>query len=170
MAQIVLMVPLGEMPAGGLPGYPIDPGYGVGRPGGGHAGQLPAPGEPGHPSHPIAPGAPGIPDQGLPVPPQVWPQPPFPPLPPDFASKVIVAVHRPGQDWVVKSYPVGPSHPIAPGAPGYPDQGLPGRPEYPSQGPVRPPEYPTTGPVPPSGQHPSQGPGQGMPAPTPQYR
>jgi hypothetical protein len=36
-----------------------------------------------------------------------------PPLPPELASQMVVAVKRPGQDWVVKSYDV------------VPDQGLP---------------------------------------------
>jgi hypothetical protein len=89
------------------PGGPVDPGYGV----------------PGYrPSHPIAPGGgwpvdPGYgvgierPDQGLPVPPETLP--PLPEVPPELESSVVVAVHKPGQEWVVKSYPVGPSHPIA---------------------------------------------------------
>jgi len=96
----------------------------------------------GHPSHPIAPGGqppgiwggappwvdntlpgsqPGV-DNGLPVPPNVWPPQPIAPLPPELSSQVIVAVHKPGQDWVVKSYPVGPSQ--GPGMPGQlPDPG-----------------------------------------------
>lgn len=145
------------------PGRPVDPGWGVGLPGGrpidpgwgipeGGVVSPPiyipgvpphAPGSPSHPiyitgepsnpiyipgypTHPIAPGGrPGRPvdpgwginidrpDQGLPVPPEVWPIPPAP-LPPDLESQIVVAVHRPGQGWVVKKYPVGP------------DQGLPG--------------------------------------------
>jgi len=73
----------------------------------------------GHPSHPIAPGgkppgywggeAPPYPDHGLPVPPTVWPPEPIAPLPPDLESVVVVAVHKPGQDWEVKTYPVAPS-------------------------------------------------------------
>lgn len=111
--QIVLLVPLGDLAGGGAGQLPIFPGAGGGTPG-----HLPAPGEPGHPSHPIYGGG-GAPDQGLPVPPQVWPSPPQP-LPPDLAGQIIVAVHRPGQDWIVKSYPplTGPAHPIAPGGPG----------------------------------------------------
>jgi hypothetical protein len=125
--QIVLLVPLGDL-AGGTPGQlPIFPGAGapghLPAPGGGAPGHLPAPGEPGHPSHPISPGAGGAPDQGLPVPPEVWPNPPQP-LPPELATQVVVAVHRPGHDWVVKSYPA-----VGPG------QGLPGGPGMPAPGP-----------------------------------
>ncbi|HEV8503650.1 MAG TPA: hypothetical protein VGR63_18915, partial [Casimicrobiaceae bacterium] len=116
---------------GGAPSYP-DQGL---PPGGGHPSQPIY--HPGHPDHGLPSQPPGIwpspghPDQGLPpggqpVPPEVWPKPPAPPLPPELESQVVVAVHKPGQDWVVKSYPVGPdqglppgqphpSHPIAPG-------------------------------------------------------
>lgn len=89
---------------------------------------------PGVPTHPIVlpplgiwggappyvdiggPGSQPGPDQGLPVPPSVWPPEPIPPLPPALESQTVVAVHRPGQDWVVKTYPTGP------------DQGLPEEP------------------------------------------
>ena len=53
--------------------------------------------------------APPYPDNGLPVPPTVWPPEPIAPLPPDLESVVVVAVHKPGQDWEVKTYPVAPS-------------------------------------------------------------
>jgi hypothetical protein len=124
-------------PDQGLPGQP--PGYwgGVAPP---TVGNPIAPGgqppgywggvAPPYPSHPIAPGgqppgfwggvAPPHPDQGLPpggqpVPPEVWPQPPVPPLPPELESQLIIAVHKPGaEEWEIKSYSVGP------------DQGLPG--------------------------------------------
>ena len=43
------------------------------------------------------------PPGGTPVPPQIWPTPPQP-LPPQIASQIVVAVHRPGQDWVVRAY------------------------------------------------------------------
>jgi hypothetical protein len=87
----------------------------------------------GHTSHPIAPGgsppgiwggAPPYPDNGLPVPPNVWPPQPIAPLPPDLASQVVVAVHKPGQDWVVKTYPVGPDNTL-PGQPPRVDNTLP---------------------------------------------
>ena len=68
----------------------------------------------GAPSHPIA----GFPDQGLPpggtpVPPGTI-NPPLPVPPGALANQIVVAVHRPGQDWEVKAYPVGPAHPIPP--------------------------------------------------------
>jgi len=59
---------------------------------------------------------------GTPVPPSVWPPEPIDPLPPELESQIVVAVHRPGQDWVVKTYPVGPSQ----GLPPYVDNSPPG--------------------------------------------
>ncbi len=83
-------------PDQGLPPYPdqgLPPSVGV----------WPGP----SPSHPIA-----LPPGGTPVPPEVWPNPPTPPG--DYASQIIVAVYRPGEEWEVKAYPVAPSHPIPP--------------------------------------------------------
>jgi hypothetical protein len=68
-------------------------------------------GPPAYPDIGGPPPQPGIwptPPGGQPVPPEVWPQPPVPPLPPELESSVIVAVHKPGQDWEVKSYPIAP--------------------------------------------------------------
>jgi hypothetical protein len=114
MAQIALIVPLGDLPGGGA-GI-IDPGYGV-RPGGGRPDNT-LPGGGLYPGHEL-PGGGGTPGQlpagGTDVPPDIWPQPPMNPLPPNLESQIVVAVHRPGQPWVVKSYPVAPS------------QGLPGQ-------------------------------------------
>lgn len=100
MAQIVLLVPLGE--------GPVDPGFGGGRPGygggypshglpgsGGHPSQpiyhpghpdhgLPS--QPGHPSQGLPIWAPGHPDAGLPVPPGID----APAVPPDLAGQLIV--------------------------------------------------------------------------------
>jgi hypothetical protein len=89
----------------GAPGSPQHPIYIPGYPDQG----LPIGGSP---SHPIV----GFPDQGLPpggspVPPEVWPQ---PPVPPELANQIIVAVHRPGQEWEVQTYPVGPAHSVDP--------------------------------------------------------
>jgi len=109
----------GGRPDQGLPGVegPVDPDYGVGseRPGhlpswrpGGRPGHLPAWG-----GRPVDPGW-GVgaehPDQGLPVPPHVWPRPPGGGLPVD-----------PG--WGVGAE--RPSHPIYPVGPGHPDNTLP---------------------------------------------
>lgn len=98
----------------GFPTNPIAPG-----------GQPPYPSQgPGFPTNPIAPGgeppgywggvAPPVVDNGLPVPPTVWPPEPIAPLPPDLSSQIVVAVHRPGQDWEVKTYPVGPDQSLPP--------------------------------------------------------
>jgi len=111
-------------PPGGYPAHPIAPGGGPSQ-------------GPGFPTNPIAPGGqppgfwggvapPGV-DNGLPVPPTTWPPEPIPPLPPELSSQVVVAVHKPGQDWVVKSYPVGPDQGL-PQPPAGPSQGLPGQP------------------------------------------
>ena len=56
----------------------------------------------------------------------------------------------PRRSFLAYVIPVGgrfghPSHPIAPGEPGAPDQGLPGEPEYPDQGLPGEPEYPDQG-------------------------
>jgi hypothetical protein len=123
----------GGHPDQGLPGIegPVDPGYGVDE---GGVGIWP-----------------GLPDQGLPKPPPgIWPPPvgiwPPTPLPPDHPMP-------PGSIWP----PVGhPSHPIAPGRPvrpdqglprppGTPDQGLPGQPPHPDQGLPGAPVYPSHG-------------------------
>jgi hypothetical protein len=105
-AYLALITPLtGAHPAQPLPVPPVYPSHGL--PGGGYPDQG-LPGE-GHPD--------GRPDQGLPVPPGTI-YPPLPPeLPPSLAGQTVVAVKRPGQDWVVKSYPPGPAHPIAPTPP-----------------------------------------------------
>jgi len=102
-------------PPGGHPAHPIAPG---GRPPGiwGGAPSYPDNTLPGQPPG-IWP-SPGRPDNSLPVPPDVWPPEPIPPLPPELSSQVVVATHMPGQDWVVRTYPIGP------------DQGLPGQPPY----------------------------------------
>ena len=72
----------------------------------------------GHPSQPIY--NPAHPDQGLPggtpVPPGTI-NPPLPSLPPALESQIVVAVHKPGQDWQVTSYPVGPSQGLPPQTP-----------------------------------------------------
>jgi len=114
----------------GSPGSPQHPIYIPGAP----PGSAGSPEHPiyitGIPSHPIvvvpplvpSQGLPGYPDQGLPVPPGQLPG--LPEVPPELASSIVVAVHKPGQPWVVKTYPVGPSHPIPP----TPDQGLPPEP------------------------------------------
>jgi len=88
----IVLPPLGIW--GGAPPY-VD----IGGPG-------PQPG----PEHPIVLPPPG----GTPVPPEVWPPDPIDPLPPQLASQIVVAVHMPGQDWVVKTYPIGPAHPMPP--------------------------------------------------------
>ena len=83
--HLAMITPLGGPHAGhDLPEMPgaVDPGWGAGTP-------------------PVDPGFGG----GVPVPPSLWPPQPLPPLPPDLETEVVVAVHRPGQDWVVKSRP-----------------------------------------------------------------
>ena len=98
----------GPMPGGpgGLPNYPsqgpgfptnpIAPGGPGGQPPGG---QHPSQG-PGFPTNPIA-----LPPGGQPVPPgQINPG----PVPPQYANQAVVAVHLPGQDWQVKTYPMQP--------------------------------------------------------------
>jgi hypothetical protein len=126
---LALIVPLGDgglgiwggpplYPDQGLPGsqpHPSHPIYHPGHPDHGKP-SHPIAGPPAYPSHPIH--IPGVPDQGLPpgqpVPPEVWPQPPVTPLPPEYESQLVVAVHQPGADeWTVTSYLVQP------------DQGMP---------------------------------------------
>ena len=140
MPQLYVILPVGGE---GI----IDPGFGnrpIHHPGHPDHG---LPSQPGHPSHPIYhPGHPdhglpahpdqglpggsgGRPDQGLPpfpsqgLPPGGTDIPsnelPMPEPPPDHAEDVIVAVHRPGEEWVVKAYD----------ADARPDQGLPPTPE-----------------------------------------
>jgi len=111
------------LPPGSISGTPEHPIYNPPHPDHSLPGAGSPPGiwpGPGYPTHPIAPGggegiwpSPGYPDQGLPVPPGQLPG--LPEVPPELASQVVVAVHKPGQPWVVKTYPVGPEHPIAPG-------------------------------------------------------
>jgi hypothetical protein len=115
---LALITPLTGAPP--TPTHPIAPGGGGGTP----SHPIYHPGHPDHgrPSHPIY--NPPYPDQGLPsggspthpiapggtpVPPQVWPATPPSPLPPELESQIVVAVHRPGQEWEVKAYSVVPS-------------------------------------------------------------
>ena len=146
--------PLGIWGGGGMP-YPDQglPGGQGGRPSQPiyHPGH-PDHGLPAHPDHGLPGGSGGRPDQGLPpfpsqgLPPGGTDIPsnelPMPEPPPDHADDIIVAVHRPGEEWVVKAYDADarpdqglpgsqphPSHPIAPGSPPRPDQGLPPTPQ-----------------------------------------
>ena len=89
-------------PDHGLPAHPDQ-----GLPGG--SGGRPDQGLPPFPSQGLPPGGEEIPSNELPM-----PQPPA-----DHADDIIVAVHRPGQEWVVKAYE----------ADTHPDQGLPPHPE-----------------------------------------
>ena len=105
-------------PGYGRPGGPVDPGYG--RPGPGYPSTGPV--RPGY--APIDPGY-GIPegvrpDNSLPIPPLG-----YPPPPPEYQDKCVVAVWNPQQQaWNAKAFDAArPSHPIA--GP-YPDQSLPG--------------------------------------------
>lgn len=103
---------------GGSPSHPI---YHPGHPDHGlpaHPDQGLPPGSPGQPSHPIAGQPPAVwpgPQPGHPIamPPGGQPVPPGTinpgPVPPQFANQAVVAVHLPGQDWQVKTYPVEPS-------------------------------------------------------------
>ena len=160
VAQIVLQIPLGELPGGVLPGFP---------PGAGH---LPAPYPPGgeYPGHLPSPQPPGYPDIGLPPGPgEPEHLPSLPVLQPPLSDKVIVAIHRPGEDWVVKSFEPGQRPPgwpdqRPPRPPGRPDQGLPTPPYYPDQGLPGKPEYPSTGPLPPG-----RPPVAGQPLPRPPW-
>ena len=139
-----MIVPLGG-DIGGIGG--IDPGFGnrpIHHPGHPDHGLSSQPGHPsqpiyhpGHPDHGLPPfpsqGLPGQgggrPDQGLPpfpsqgLPPGGTDIPsnelPMPEPPPDHSDDIIVAVHRPGEEWVVKAYE----------ADTHPDQGLPPTPE-----------------------------------------
>jgi len=119
MPQIVLLVPLGELP-GLIPGVPGHPDQGL--PGGG---AYPDQGLPGFPGFPVRPGHlpsrpgrpidPGFgwgggerPGHGLPVPPQVWPRPPGGGLPVDPGWGVGGPAHP---DHGLPIYPVDPAHP-----------------------------------------------------------
>lgn len=123
MPQLYMIIPVGGLEGGrpdnslpgGQGGYPSQPIY-----------------HPGHPDHGLPPfpnqGLPGQgggrPDQGLPpFPSQGLPEGgedipsnelPMPEPPADHADDIIVAVHRPGEEWVVKAYEDV-----------HPDQGLP---------------------------------------------
>jgi hypothetical protein len=120
MAVVKILGGYLEIEGGGLGiwgGPPLYPDQGL-PPGSASSPSHPAhpiynPPSPPYPAHPMPP----YPDQGLPggtpVPPSVWPTPPQP-LPPELASQVIVAVHRPGHDWEVAAFPVAPAHPIPP--------------------------------------------------------
>ena len=103
---------------GGQGGHPSQPIYHPGHPDHG----LPA-----YPDQGLPGGQGGRPDQGLPpFPDQGLPggeeipsnELPMPEPPPDHADDIIVAVHRPGQEWVVKAYDNV-----------QPDQGLPPTPQ-----------------------------------------
>jgi hypothetical protein len=117
-AQIVLQIPLGEMPAG-PPLYPSQPIFHPGHPDHG------LPSSPGHPSQPIF--HPGHPDHGLPsapahpgnrppgsgnypsgqpIPPESIAT-PLPEPPPEYADKTIVAVKRPNEPWTITAYDSG---------------------------------------------------------------
>jgi hypothetical protein len=96
--HLAMITPLGggHIDAGppGWQGGPVDPGFGIEEGGG-------------HPWLPGAIGGGGRLDNGVPVPPEMWPPQPPPPLPPNLESQIIVAVHRPGvTEWTVKAYPV----------------------------------------------------------------
>jgi hypothetical protein len=105
-----------QPPGGAHPSHPIAPG---GRPPGiwggpplyPDQGLPPVGGKPPYPAHPMPP----YPDQGLPG---GTPIPPggitLPEPPPEYASQVVVCVHRPGQPWEVATFPVAPAHPIPP--------------------------------------------------------
>ncbi len=113
MPQMYWIIPVegGGHPDQGLPGgsggYPSQPIYHPGHPDHG----LPP-----FPSHPIAPGGGqgGRPDQGLPpFPDNALPEGgtdipsnelPMPEPPPDHQDDIVVAVKRPGEEWVVKAY------------------------------------------------------------------
>lgn len=124
MPQMYWIVPVeGGRPDNSLPGgqggYPSQPIYHPGHPDHG----LPA-----YPDQGLPGGSGGRPDQGLPpFPSQGLPaggenipsnELPLPEPPPDHADDIIVAVHRPGQEWVVKAYDNV-----------QPDQGLPPHPD-----------------------------------------
>ena len=128
----------GIWPTPPKPPGPVDPGYGIEAPV--HPSHPIYPVRPpGHPSTgPVRPPAGGRPDQGLPS-----PQPPaeggtpehpiykpgyvWPPLPPSVTGHVVAFcwVVGVGYRWVVLDCSGSVEHPIAPGYPGHPDQGLP---------------------------------------------
>ena len=89
-------------PDHGLPAYPDQ-----GLPGG--SGGRPDQGLPPFPSQGLPPGGENIPNNELPI-----PEPPA-----NHADDIVVAIHRPGEEWVVKAYD----------ADARPDQGLPATPE-----------------------------------------
>lgn len=129
--------PIAPGGGGGRPTHPIAPGGGGNYPDQGLPGDQPSIGNPIYipPSEGQPPGiwipvfpsqlpSPGgttppwginidQPDQGLPVPPDQLPGLPEPPT--GLENKVIVAIHKPGEDWVVKAYDANAR----------PDQGLP---------------------------------------------
>jgi hypothetical protein len=84
------------------PGVPTHPIYLPPYP---DQGLPPIAGYPPYPDQGLPPGSPGAPDQGLPVPPDVE----LPELPPELAAQIVVLVHKPGQEWTMSTYPVGPS-------------------------------------------------------------
>ncbi len=101
---------------GGQGGHPSQPIYHPGHPDHG----LPAypdqglPGQqPGRPGQ----GLPPFPDQGLPPGGEDIPnnELPLPEVPADYEDDIVVAIHRPGEDWVIKAYEQDDK----------PDQGLP---------------------------------------------
>jgi hypothetical protein len=130
-AQIALIIPLGdapghipgyrpdnELPGGGRPSRPVDPGWGVGDgpvdPGyGWGGGEHPSNRPPGseHPGNRPPGSFPGYPTGGPIVPPQggtVVPEDEYQPLPPpeDIYSQYIVSVWDPKTaTWTTKSYP-----------------------------------------------------------------
>lgn len=134
-----------EVGGGPMPGGPggAPPGYWGGsnpHPDQGLPGQQPGidnslPGQQPQPGHPIAPGGqpprpsqgPGFPTNPIALPPGGQPVPPDVvnpgPIPPQYANQAIVAIHLPGKDWEVKTYPIGPSQgPVHPPQPGQPPQ------------------------------------------------
>lgn len=133
------------IPLGGGMGA-VDPGFGnrpIHHPGHPEHGLPSQPGHPsqpiyhpGHPDHGLPPGSssggspsqpiynPAQPDQGLPpggtdIPSNELP---MPEPPPDHSDDIIVAVHKPGEEWVVKAYEnVQPGNEL-PSQPGRPSQ------------------------------------------------
>ena len=137
MVQLYVILPVGgnghidnTLP-GGQGGYPSQPIYHPGHPDHGlppfPSQGLPGGGQGGRPDQ----GLPPFPSQGLPpggevIPPDVI-NPPLPEPPPEYADKVIVAVHKPGEEWQVKAYdPNARPDQGLPGSQPHPDQGLPG--------------------------------------------
>jgi hypothetical protein len=114
-------------------GRPVDPNWGIEE---GERPEIeppePPPGiwpppSPGHPVQPLPPGRPGKPE----LPPgAIWPRPPGP-----VEGKFVALAHIPGHGWKYividpSAWPERkPEHPIAPGEPGRPGQGLPPHPD-----------------------------------------